>query len=557
MTALRNAFLVGLFVFIAFGVLNPNPFANNPDIIWDESYFLTSALSAIENKTLPGWDFPSSGAYYGGPQVYVDTLVLIPVLGAVIVHSDFSLAATKIWVAQNTGELLHILRLVSGASALLLLLFCFFWFKKKRIPYELALTLTLFLFLLLSNVLVIEFLHTAKVWPFYILLVAVPSAVLIANEYYLSRLKMPFMEKNRYLALLIWSGVAVFFQSYICAFSSLLLLVYALILGHVQMRDIGSHVRKYWWLMVAVSLTQISFMYRAYALREQFAGISTTVEGAIDWSARLVKPLIFAVQTQPLVLLYPLGLILGLAIARRHPYFDNPRKRAIIAIAATHPILTYLFFHVIVGFDILPRYAIMLTLACAFSTAILMSEIGKRAVVFALACSAALFLVVNMHAIALYSQPSSETVLLRTIMQKFNTPDTVFIVDHSARRMTLPVNAESLSLLDEERRAMSRFAFLLQNRDRLPVSEFKPLTAIAYRAEQEAAYLAQFSTGTYSVWMIRRLCTDRCGAQDIQAGTCFEINIKACGIEPQEPNTLPVFLSATQLGYSYIVRKIR
>ena len=558
MTLFKKILPLVLFLFIALGILYLNPYGNNPDIVLDESYFLTSALSSVEKHTLPGWEFSASGAYYGGVQAYIDTFAVAPAIAIVFALSGFSLTATKIWVALNTGELLHILRLVSGILALAGLLACFFYFRRKNIPRELALTLALFLLLLLSNTLAVEFLHTAKMWALYITLIAISSAFFLAQEYYLARGDEPLMRKERYAALLIWGGILTFFQSYVGAFSSLLLLAYALILGHLTARDVWRHVRKYWWLMALASVTQISFIYRAYLMRAQFADVSTTVGGAIDWSARLLQPLIFAVQGQPLILLYPIGIVAVLVFALRHASFlAGARRRTVIAIAVAHPILTYLFFHVIVGFDILPRYAIMLTLACAFSATILISELGKRAVIAALTLATALSAVVLGHAITLYSHPSSEAVLLKTIIEKYNTPDTLFITDHSARRMTLPVNAESLLLLDEERQAMSRFTFLLQNRDRLPVSEFKPLTATAYRSEQEAEYLAQFGAGTHSVWMIKRLCTDRCSADETDSGTCFEINMNACGKAPQEVNTLQEFISATQLGYSYVVRKIR
>lgn len=558
MTVLKNAFLVGLLVIIGFSVLNPNPFGNNPDIIWDESYFLTSSLSAIENKTIPGWDFPASGAYYGGPQAYVDTAVLIPVLGTVLAASDFSVTAAKIWVAQNTGKLLYILRLVSGVSALLAILFLFFYFKKREIPWPLALSLTLFLFLLLSNVLVIEFLHTAKVWAFYILFLAVPSALFIANEYYLSRLGKPLLSKERYVALLVWSSVLMFFQTWLGVFATFLLMVYAILLRHISVRDVWEHVKRYWYLIVLFSLTQVSFVYQAYRVANTFASTTRTADGAIDWFARLTKPLLFTIQSQPLVVLYIVGAFALLFLALREKLlFADARKRMYVAIALLHPVFIYIIFYVGIGLDLLPRYAVILTMAISFSVVMLMSELGSRSVLVALAMSGILFGIVNTHGLTLYWRPSSETVLVRTIEAKYNSPENVFITDHSARRMTLPVNAESLHLLDEERQAMSRFAFLLENRDRLPASEFKPLSAIAYRPEQEAEYLAQFSTSTYSVWMIRRLCTQRCSEAETQSGNCFEININACGVEPQEVNALPVFLSSAQLGYSYIVRKIR
>src|SRR3989344_1575173 len=108
MRVLKVALLVGFFVFLAFGVLNPNPYGNNPDIVGDESYFLSTALFSIEKMTLPGWEFTPSGAYYGGPQTYVDTFVLLPVLGVIVAASDFSVIGAKILVAVNTAELFNI-----------------------------------------------------------------------------------------------------------------------------------------------------------------------------------------------------------------------------------------------------------------------------------------------------------------------------------------------------------------------------------------------------------------------------------------------------------------
>ena len=132
MNKLKYYLFIGLFIFIAIAVLYPNPFGNNPDIIADESYFLTSSLSAIEKTTLPGWEFSQSGNYYGGVQTYIDYVVLIPVLGVVMAFSHFSVASTKLWVALNTGELLHILRIVNGLLALCAIAACYFYFSKNR-----------------------------------------------------------------------------------------------------------------------------------------------------------------------------------------------------------------------------------------------------------------------------------------------------------------------------------------------------------------------------------------------------------------------------------------
>ena len=559
MAVLKNVLLVGLFIFIALGILYPNPFGNNPDIILDESYFLTSALSAIEHRTLPGWDFPASGTFYGGPQTYIDTLVLVPVIGTVLAASDFSVMAAKLWVAQNTGELTHVLRIVNGLLALLAIVCCFVLLRKKKAPLPLALTLTLFLFLLLGNAVAIGLLHTAKMWALYTVFVAVMSAIFIAQEYYLAHLGKPFMEKDRYVALFVWAGVLTFFQSYFGVFSVALLTLYALLLGHMSIRDVWRYALRRWYLLVLFALTQISFLYQAYRISEYFTDSSTkTAAGGIDWLTRLSQPVIYTTLSQPLTLLYVVGIVVVVFLAfRSRASFIHTRGRMWIAIAVLHPLLTYLFFHVGIGFDIGPRYAIILGIACAFSAAILLAEIGRYALRVSLLLSGILFVVVNVHAIQLYWQASSETVLVRTIFTQLNSPDNVFLTDHSARRMTLPVNAASLSFLNERRADMGRFRFLLDNREQIPESPFKPIAITAYSAEEEAEYLAEFATSTRSIWMIRRLCTERCTATETEAGTCFEINMNACDREAQEPNTLPDFLSTTQLGYSYVVRKVR
>ncbi|HEY4516849.1 MAG TPA: hypothetical protein VJG64_02785 [Candidatus Paceibacterota bacterium] len=560
MAMVKKALPPALFLFIAVVILYPNPFGNNPDIILDESYFLTSSLASIEKHTLPGWEFSPSGAYYGGIQTYVDTAVLIPVVASVVIVEHFSLSAAKLWVAINTGELLHILRLVSGATALGAILFCFFLFKKRKVPQPLALTLTLFLFLLLSNVLVIEFLHTAKMWAYYIIFVALTSAFFIAQEYYLAERNEEFFKRRTYVALMVWSVILTFFQSFVGAFSVGLLMLYSYLLGHFTIRDVWQHVAKYWYLIALVCATQVSFLYRLYMIRESIADESAkTLDGSIDWFPRLVKPLIYAIEGHPLFLLFPIVIVALIIIAARNKqFFSGKRKRSFLILIALYPVFTYLFFHLIVGFDVAARYGIPLTLAGAFSVAILLGEIGKGVARGVLVIALALFALIGVHAISLYWQPSSESVLLDTIKARFNSPDTIFITDHSARRMTLPVNYASLALLDEERQAMSRFAFLLQNREQLAAdTSFKPLTITAYRDEQMTAALARFATSTNAVWVISRDCTARCAESEASTGRCFEINTKACGLSPQEVNTLPVFLASDQLGYSYIVRKVR
>ncbi len=545
----KNAFLCALFLFITAGVLFPNPYGNNPDIVGDESYFLSTALFSIEKMTLPGWEFTPSGAYYGGPQTYVDTVVLVPILGAVLAVSDFSVMTAKIWVALNTGELLHIFRLVNGIAVLGMILFFFFYFKKRDIPRPLALTLTLFLFLLLSNVLVIEFLHTAKMWVFYILFVATASVLFIAQEYYLNQLGKPFISKNRYVALFLWIGVLTFFQSWIGVLSIALLTLYALFLRHFHLRDLYNYLLKYWWLIGLFALTQTGFAWRLFSIREIFEEITA--------NTNLLDPFYFALNSHPLVVFYPIALLIMATIAyRNRNLLGDSRRNIRLAIATVHPIIVYLIFHVGIGFDIGPRYAIFLTMACAFSIAMILGEFGTRPLIAGIGISAILFGIINTHAIGLYWRPSSEVDLRNIIVEKYNSPENVFITDHSAKRLTLPVNYESLPLQGETKLAMGRFQFLLANREHLSKNpEFKPIAVTAYTKDEEDSYIKRFEN-THSIWMIRRSCKNRCTAAEIESGICFELHLEACVVSPQDTNALPEFLSSKQLGNSYIVRKI-
>ena len=104
----------------------------NPDIIGDESYFLTSSLSGIEKATPPGWVFEAAGNYYGGPQTYLDTIVLIPVVGGLLALNHFSLLTTEMQIALHTGDLLALLRFVNSALVVLFVGFFFLLFCEAQ-----------------------------------------------------------------------------------------------------------------------------------------------------------------------------------------------------------------------------------------------------------------------------------------------------------------------------------------------------------------------------------------------------------------------------------------
>lgn len=563
MTHIRTTGLAVLFLFITFGTLFPNPFGNNPDVIADESYFLTSSLEAIQKHTLPGWEFSYSGNYYGGPQTYLDTVALVPVLAGVFVSHGFSRSATEMWVALHTGTLLHVLRLVNGLLWLASLALGYWYVSKRRVPERLRNLLVLYAFLLLSNVFIIQFLHTAKVWTFYILTLSIVSAFFIAQEYFLSHLKQPFIRKESYVALLTWSSALLFFQNYVGAFSTILIGAYALALGHISVKDVIGHCRRYWYLLVILLATQISFLWRAVFLNWKtgsFNEISTLTpdHSHVLWAPRLLNPFAYAWFGDPLaVMLFFVG-VLGVAYAFRKAAQYDSHRRLYVMLACTYPVLTYLFFHAAVGFSSAPRYGILLTLALIFSATILIGEYGTHAVRASAIIAAALFVALNIQAISLYWKPSTEVVLLNTIEARYNTPDIVFIEEPSALRLTLPVNQASFALLDEKRRMMSRFAFLLQHQDEVANQvSFKPIALITYTPEELSASVSKLAGAEKEVWTISTDCATLCSVSELASGSCFAVRPMACGTGPQEVNLLPQYLAAAQLGSTYIVRRVR
>lgn len=550
-------------LFIVPTFISPNPYGDNPDAIADESYFLTSSLSAIEKKTLPGWEFSPSGNYYGGAQTYIDTIVMLPTLGFIMAMNNFSIVDTKMWVALNTGDLLHVLRTINGLLALFTIVGGYLYFSRKKIPQELSNTLLLFLFLLMSNVLVVQFFHTAKVWTLYILITAIISALFIANEYYRTHFNETLIPKSRFATILIWGSIIMFFQTYVGAISIFLILMYALLLNHLKIQHVIAHLKKYWYLIALFTLTQISFIYRAIFINwasGSFSEISAmTAERGVDWSQRIINPLIFTLKSHPLaVLLFTLGAIGIMVGVRKKTLLLDAQKKLYVGIALMHPFIVYLIFHIGIGFSLAPRYGIFMTLAISFSTTILLGMLNKTIIKIAIALCALLYVIIGFHAITLYWNPSSETILLQKIEKDYNSPKNVFAQGSDAVRLTLPVNTESLDALGEKRKNMGRFSFMLNHADlvREKVS-FKPVTIVTYNNAEMRDAIARFTSEDKSVWVISTQCSAMCTEREVAEGSCFAVSARSCGMYPNEINELPVFLSIKQLGYAYIARLVQ
>ena len=565
----NRVFLFLLLLFIAGAVLYPDSFGNNPDIIQDESYFLTSSLASIQKHTLPGWEFSPSGAYYGGIQTYLDTVAMMPVVAYAVISAHFSLLQAQVQLALHTGDLLHVLRLVNGILIVGVIGSFFWYFSKRKIPRLLAWQLLFVLFLLLGNSIVIGLLHTAKVWSIALLIETSIGILFLANEYFVSRFNTLFIPQKTYVMLMVWGVVLAFFQDFVGVFTAGLWFLYAIALGHFPIRDVIGYLKKHWYIVAIFSLTQISFFCRGIIARVHpslldYAGNSTRdPTGGIDWLHRLYDPVINALWSEPLVILYPIGIILTIVWAMRDTSFlVRTRDRIFVVIAIINPLLTFLFYYGILGFSLFPRYSLPLAAACSFSAAMLLVQ-SRKVLAGALVLSGAVFAVVSLQSIELFWQPSSAVMLERTIAARYNSPDNVFIIEPASLRLALPINDRSLALLNDRRKALTRFTFL----SRYPTLvhkdvSFAPIILFADTAQEERSYLNQFGNGTSSVWTITQDCARMCAPKEVQEGSCFAINAPACdAFSPDDQKEYPVlllsdFLSQSQLGITYIAHKV-
>lgn len=527
--------LPAFFLLLLPAFVYPNIYGNQPDAIADESYFLTSSLSAIQKHTLPGWEFSASGAYYGGVEAYVSTVALVPVIAGEFLLHRASLSQAQLWVALNTGDLIHLLRLVNGA-VFLLALFCFCVYLYKRdIPRPLAFQLLLLLLLLLGDSLVVMLAHTAKVWVLYLVFELTAGVLVLVQEHYLRERREPFLRTHLYVGFLLWLAVAAFFQTFVGVISTGLWLVWAWWLGHFTLPDAWGYVRRWWYLLVLAGATQVSFVWRAFFARSHgsildFQGARSSGEG-IDWAHRFLAPLYDAFLSQPFIALYVVlaALLLFPAYRRALPY-----SRRYIAIALLHPVLVYLLFYPLLGFDLAPRYAVLLTVALSFSVVMLMPRGKTYAVV--LAGTAVLAGAVLLYAVQLYWTPSYQAQLVAQVVQNYNATTTAIVVAPSAIEFQLPMNSNSLLHLDSTGKSMGRYAYLLEHLPQvLQAVPFRSLVLYPHTLEEQSQMLAQAKKEGYTMYLV---------------------SLPEGAGSTAEPTTLPAFFGFSQLGSNYVIQAV-
>lgn len=261
---LKVVILIFFFLLSTILILSPNPFGNNTDAIGDESLFLSNSLSAIKNKVLPGWYFSNYGNFYGGPQIYLDTLLLLPVIGIIKLFSGNNLL-TQINIALNTGQFLYFLRVINNLVLLTVIGGVLYLYIKNKWPNNFGYKLLLLFFLLFSNSLFVGIIHTAKVWNIFIVLEIILGLIVIAYEKSLAANQNAFLKKNVYIGILSWLTLLIICQN-IAGIITILWIIYALFLKHFKIDDFFAYFKKNILFFLLFIITQISFFYHSFIL---------------------------------------------------------------------------------------------------------------------------------------------------------------------------------------------------------------------------------------------------------------------------------------------------
>lgn len=551
-------------VLLAVLILNPNPFGNSPDAVADESYFLTSSLSALQKHTLPGWDFSRTGSFYGGIQVYLDLIMIIPALvGMILINKSVFL--TQLWVSTHTGTLLHATRLLSGIVFLLVTLGWAAVYKKKSLPKESGFSLLLLLALLLGNSLFLGMIHTAKVWALYSIMEVLLGIIVIIQEQTRRSSQPLFRSNTRYIATLCWLILGITMQN-VTGIINIAWIAYALFLGHITLQDIGVTVKKMIIPVTLFFLTQLSFLYRGFLMffepdsplkLTDLTGTSIrTTSGMIDWSERLLGPLSIALQTQPLLIVYGVALIIFVFLWKGKKEWLLQHK--LYTIAVVHPLIIIVFRHGLFGMGVFPRYVLPLTIAFTLSIVAMAQWKRLEWKVFSLV-AVFLGLILSSFISRLYWQPSSEKLLNDVIVKTMNSPSTAFIIDGSAGRLNLPMNKASLDILTETKKRMGRYAFQVQHSDQITDTAFHSTVAIVDQTTSVADYTKKLSQSHAHVWVISSDCTKKCSLEEQRSGACIVVNDEACHITFATPHEVSVwrdYFLARQLGAYYTLQKI-
>ncbi len=544
--------------------INPNPFGNNTLMIGDEAYFLSSAVSSIMNRTLPGWDFSIGGSYYGGVLTYLVTfaVALRFVYGLLAFHS---LALFQGFLLTNYGDLLHTVRIVNGLSVFagLLVLVMFlkqadYWKRYGRICLLIACAV-------LANPLFVLMFHTGKVWTLSVLFLVAAGTLVLLQEHALQTTQKPLLKTPLYTSALLWLSFLSFLQSP-TTIHIILWLFLALFLGHIKFSDIWKVVKQQIIFVILISLTQISFFVRMFELTKGVAtadSLNGTTwflpDGSPDLVKKYVWPLQILFESHPLLVVAVVVLLVGaiiMLIRSKKPLRELEHAFILVGFSVLYPFVIFILDFEFAGFSRAPRYVTMFSLGCTMSLAILATlfsaKLQKRLIIpFAL-----MALIVVTKTAFLFWMPSAEQSVLAFFHDHHNVSSEAIIVEKS--RIELPLNLRSFPYMKESITGLRRNSYLMEHPDMLErFVDLKPVVVYLQHVKTDEQGKAILPTGQERTWMVTTDCQQVCKADELAAGTCFAFNETSCHTKYDTVQTVSVLsdlLLTQQLGYPYFVR---
>lgn len=551
----RLAYL-GLLTLFAFLYLHPNPFGNQPNAVFDENLFITSALGALSKPTLPGWDFTAGGSYYGGPIVYVVTL-MIGAMAAWATVAFHSVQLAQTWLLLHTGDLMETTRLANagfvlaaacGLAALAT--------RLKRSSPGAERALYLLAGLLFSNSMFVTLTQTGKVWILQILLDLAAACAVFRFE----TLKRAGAEPERapYARILLWTTFLAFLQNEPGVVTGVWIL-YALYLGHLDLRAVLAALKRDALPMIAVAVTQISFFARFFKTMFDHGHLTNAAkaafvlpDGSIDWAMQIRWPLERLPQIQPLVVPF-LIVIIALIVLRFRKGRQAPDRWHLVLVA--HPVLTYLYYHVVVfHFGNSARYLLPFSVACCLTVAFLPMprRLQKAAIVIAWSFAA----IICAKTAWLYWQPSSEQRVVDFFDGAPNRPGTLISVEGT--RLELPLNVATLEAVQGTSADTRRYGLLRgRSADVVRLSGFAPLV---WRGTTESAAFTSAASSSSEIWEVKEGCERRCTTLETSTGACFGFNDGACETGPtfvHEGENYHGIFTAKELGSTYFARRVK
>ncbi|MFA5129316.1 MAG: hypothetical protein WC477_00160 [Patescibacteria group bacterium] len=546
----KKIFAIVLIIFGSVLFINPNPFGNQPTAVSDETYFLATAVKAIQEHTLPGFVADPTGAYYGGILTYINFAVVL-CIGAVLFISKMHAAAISSWIAFHWGDLLHIGRIVNGLAIYLTLLWIgwktFLLSKEIKKP-SFAWFGFFVINLLCGSSLFLPIVHTSKWWAIY-LSIELLAAWLVFSQEWKREQGADLLEKKSYvnrlilLAILSWSQV-------LFASLTFLWILDALLLKHISLADLlKAFKRPFVWITLAIAVPlNYSFAVNFFAYVRNIATSDNLTGLAIasshPWLTRILWPFKTLFFTHPLLSVMFAGAILLFFFQRK--ILDKNKKR-LSYVVFLHAILTYVIFNLIFGFYVDARYALPFTFAATIFTALTFMDVVPWRKTIGAICGL-LALCVLIKTAWLFWNPSSLKVLQQKISQASISSGDLLITSSHFQFSVL--NAPSIQFTEQYSGTpvFRRYA-LLVNDPRY--AHLAPPYTVSVGEPKNADY-SKFT----GVWIIDEDLKHRCGST---TNTCIEINVPqrlASTDWVAEGSDIASLFQTNMIGRAYTLKKV-